>query len=455
MDYLTDPVLLSRLQFALTTAFHILFPPLTIGLGVFLVVVEGLWLRTRDVTYYRQFRFWSRIFAVNFAVGVVSGIPLEFQFGTNWGPFSATVGNFFGQVLGFEGTMAFMLESAFLYIMLFGWKKVGPKMHFFATIMVAFAASLSAFWILAANSWMQTPSGGHIENGLFVVDNYLAAIFSPDLPLAFSHMYLACLEVSLFVIGAVSGVYVLCGKHVAFFLKSFKLAVLAAIVVAPLQALVGDLNGQEIGRLQPAKVAAIESHWETNKPGEPAAWNMLAWPDPENERNLFEIPVPYGLSLLITHSLTGQVKGLKDFPKQDRPPIVIPFYSFRLMVGIGFAMVGVMLWTLWEWKKGRLAPEAAPGPKLLYLAWVAMAGGSYLAVILGWVTREVGRQPWLLYGLIRTGEGASKLPAGHVGLSLIGFAVAYTVLFLVFVYFMAKLLRHGPDLNAVPPEAHR
>jgi cytochrome d ubiquinol oxidase subunit I len=455
MDYLTDPVLLSRLQFALTTAFHILFPPLTIGLGVFLVVVEGLWLRTRDVTYYRQFRFWSRIFAVNFAVGVVSGIPLEFQFGTNWGPFSATVGNFFGQVLGFEGTMAFMLESAFLYIMLFGWKKVGPKMHFFATIMVAFAASLSAFWILAANSWMQTPSGGHIENGLFVVDNYLAAIFSPDLPLAFSHMYLACLEVSLFVIGAVSGVYVLRGKHVAFFLKSFKLAVLAAIVVAPLQALVGDLNGQEIGRLQPAKVAAIESHWETNKPGEPAAWNMLAWPDPENERNLFEIQVPYGLSLLITHSLTGQVKGLKDFPKQDRPPIVIPFYSFRLMVGVGFAMVGVMLWTLWEWKKGRLAPEAAPGSKLLYLAWAAMAGGSYLAVILGWVTREVGRQPWLLYGLIRTGDGASKLPAGHVGLSLIGFVVAYTVLFWVFVYFMAKLLRHGPDLNAVPPEAHR
>jgi cytochrome d ubiquinol oxidase subunit I len=315
--------------------------------------------------------------------------------------------------------------------MLFGWKKVGPKMHFFATIMVAFAASLSAFWILAANSWMQTPSGGHIENGLFVVDNYLAAIFSPDLPLAFSHMYLACLEVSLFVIGAGSGVYVLCGRHVAFFLKSFKLAALAAILVAPLQALVGDLNGQEIGRLQPAKVAAIESHWETNKPGEPAAWNMLAWPDPENERNLFEIPVPYGLSLLITHSLTGQVKGLKDFPRQDRPPIVIPFYSFRLMVGIGFAMVGVMLWTLWEWKKGRLAPAAGPGPKLLYLAWAAMAGGSYLAVILGWVTREVGRQPWLLYGLIRTGDGASKLPAGHVGLSLIGFAVAYTVLFLV------------------------
>ena len=204
MDFLTDPVFLSRLQFALTTAFHITFPTLTIGLGVYLVVVEWLWLRTGDLVYFRQFRFWSRLFAVNFAVGVVSGIPLEFQFGANWGPFSASVGNFFGQVLGFEGTMAFMLESAFLYIMLFGWKRVGPKMHFAATILVAFAASLSAFWILVANSWMQTPAGGHMANGLFVVDNYLAAIFSPDLPLAFSHMYIACLELTLFVIGAVS-----------------------------------------------------------------------------------------------------------------------------------------------------------------------------------------------------------------------------------------------------------
>jgi len=454
MDYLTDPVLLSRLQFALTTAFHIIFPPLTIGLAIFLVAVEWMWLRTKDVAYYRQFRFWSGLFAINFAVGVVSGIPLEFQFGTNWGPFSATVGNFFGQVLGFEGTMAFMLESAFLYIMLFGWKRVGPKMHFFATIMVAFAASLSAFWIMVANSWMQTPSGGHLAGGIFVVDNYWAAIFSPDLPFAFLHMVLACLELSVFVVGAVSGLYIFFGKNVAFFLKSFKLAVVAAIVVTPLQALIGDVNGQEIGRLQPAKVAAIESHWVTNKPGEPAAWNMLAWPDPEGERNLFQIPVPYGLSLLITHSLTGQVKGLKDFPKEDRPPIVLPFYTFRLMVGIGFAMVAVMLWTLWDWKRGRLAEQTAGGRKWLYPAWALMAGGAYLAVLTGWITREVGRQPWLAYGLIRLPDGVSPLPAGHVGLSLIGFAVAYTILSLVFIAFVAKWLRKGPNLEALPPAGH-
>jgi len=263
---------LSRLQFALTTAFHIIFPPLTIGLAIFLVAVEWMWLRTKDVAYYRQFRFWSGLFAINFAVGRglghSPGVPVRHQLGAVLGHGRQLL----RPVLGFEGTMAFMLESAFLYIMLFGWKRVGPKMHFFATIMVAFAASLSAFWIMVANSWMQTPSGGHLAGGIFVVDNYWAAIFSPDLPFAFLHMVLACLELSVFVVGAVSGLYIFFGKNVAFFLKSFKLAVVAAIVVTPLQALIGDVNGQEIGRLQPAKVAAIESHWVTNKPGEPAAW---------------------------------------------------------------------------------------------------------------------------------------------------------------------------------------
>jgi len=454
MDLFTDALFLSRLQFAFTTAFHITFPTLTIGLGLYLVFVEWLWLRTNDPAYYRQFRFWSGLFAVNFAVGVVSGIPLEFQFGANWGPFSAVTGNFFGQILGFEGAMAFMLESAFLYIMLFGWKRVSPRMHFFATLMVAFAASLSAFWILAANSWMQTPSGGHIENGIFVVDDYLAAVFSPDFPLAFAHMYVACLQVSLFVVGAVSGIHLFLGRHVDFFLKSFKFAAVAALVVPPVQAFIGDRNGQEIGRLQPAKVAAIESHWETNKPGEGAPWNMLAWPDPENERNSFEIQIPYGLSLLITHNPTGIVKGLKEFPREDRPPIVLPFYSFRLMVGIGFAMIGVAAWTLLEWRRGRLTPERAPGNRLLYLAWAAMAGGAYVAVLMGWITREVGRQPWLAYGLIRTRDGHSALAAGHVAFSLAGFVVAYAALSLAFVYFMGKLLKKGPDMAGLPPARH-
>ena len=456
MDYLTDALFLSRLQFAVTTAFHITFPTLTIGLGVFLVVLEGLWLKTGDLAYFRHFRFWSGLFAVNFAVGVVSGIPLEFQFGANWGPFSATVGNFFGQILGFEGTMAFMLESAFLYIMLFGWKRVGPRMHYFATIMVAFAASLSAFWILVANSWMQTPSGGHLAGGIFVVDDYLAAVFSPDLPLAFSHMYLACLAVTIFVVGAVSGVFLLNDRHTAFFLRSFKFAAVAALVVTPLQGFVGDLNGQEIGRLQPAKVAAIEAHWETNKPGEGAAWNMLAWPDAKDERNAFAVTIPYALSLLITHSPTGIVPGLKDFPKEDRPPILLPFYSFRLMVGVGGMMVAVMAWTLYWWRKGLVTPARARENRPLYLAWVALAGGAYLAVVMGWITREVGRQPWLAYGLIRRAEGHSaNLSAAHVGLSLVGFLVAYSLLTVAFLYCMGKLLRKGPNMDELPPAGHR
>lgn len=350
--------------------------------------------------------------------------------------------------------MAFMLEAAFFYLMLFGWKRVGPRMHFFSTIMVAFAASLSAFWILAANSWMQTPTGGHIENGIFVVDNYLAAIFSPDLPFAFLHMHLACLEVSLFVIGGVSGFSILCGKNVPFFLKSFKIAALAALILTPLQALVGDKNGQEIGQLQPAKVAAIEAHWDTNKPGTGAAWHLLAWPDPERERNSFEIRIPYMLSLLVTHNPTGIVPGLKDFPKDDRAPIVIPFYSFRFMLSIGFAMVGVALWTAWEWRRGGLRLENLPGRKWLFRAWVAMAGGGYLAVILGWITREVGRQPWMLYGLIRTKDGHSNLTAGQLWLSLTGFGIMYVLLGLTFLYFMAKLLKKGPDLNELPPAGH-
>ncbi len=454
MEYLNDPVFLSRLQFALTTAFHITFPTLSIGLGLYLVVVEWLWLKTNDLVYYRQFRFWSGPFAINFAVGIVTGIPLEFQFGTNWGPFSATIGNFFGHVLGFEGSMAFMLEAAFFYVMLFGWKRVGPKTHFFSTIMVAFAASLSAFWILAANSWMQTPTGGRIENGIFVVEDYMAAIFSPDLPFAFLHMHLACLEVSLFLVGAVSGYWIARGVNVPFYLKSFKIAAAAAILFAPLQAVIGDKNGQEIGYLQPAKVAAIEAHWDTNPPGTGASWNMIAWPDPENERNSFAIQIPYMLSLLLTHTPTGTVPGLKEFHKNDRAPIVIPFYSFRFMFLIGFAMVGVALWTAWEWRKGRLTEADAPGRVWLFRAWMAMALGGYLAVILGWITREVGRQPWMLYGLIRTADGHSNLTAGQLWISMAGFIVAYTILGFVFVYFMAKLFKKGPNLEELPPPGH-
>ncbi len=450
MDLLADHVFLSRLQFAMTTMFHITWPLASIGLSVFLVYLEIMWLRTKNLDYYRHFRFWTKLFLLNFAIGVVSGIPLEFEFGTNFGPFSRSVGNFFGQVLSFEGTTAFMLESAFLWIMAFGWKRVSPAMHFFSTLMVALGTSLSAFWIMAANSWMQSPSGGHMENGQFVVDSFLGALFSPDLPLGFSHMYLACLETTLFAVGAISAWYILKGRHVDFFLRSFKAAFLAAIVIAPLQAFIGDSSGIEIGKLQPAKVAAIESHWETNKPGESAAWNMIAWPDPENENNVFQIQIPYVLSLLITHRIDGIVPGLKDFPKEDRPPIVIPFYAFRLMVGIGFSMIGLMAWTVWTWRKGLLTPAKAKSQKTLLKAWIIMAPLAYAAVEMGWATREVGRQPWIAYGLIRTQEGASALAAGSVAFSIIALAIIYALLGAMFLFFIRRILVKGPDLTLMP-----
>ena len=451
LDVFGDHVLLSRLQFALTTTFHILWPILTIGLAAFLVILEALWLKTGDAGYYRQFRFWARLFGVGFAVGVVSGIPLEFQFGTNWGPFSMATGNFLGQALSIETSSAFMLESAFLSIMLFGWKRVPPKVHFAATILVFFAASLSAFWIMSANSWMQTPAGGSFVDGVFMLESYRAAVLNPDTLLSFGHMWLACLESSLFAVGGVSAWFILKNRNTEFFLRSFKICLVMAVAVTPLQAFMGDASGVHLGKVQPAKVAAIEAHWETNPSGTPAAWNMLAWPDPANERNSFELQIPYVLSLLITHTPTGTVPGLKDFPQQDRPPIVIPFYTFRVMVGIGFAMIGLMALTVLTWRRGLLTPGKAPGRKFLLGAWLAMAPLGFAATEMGWITREVGRQPWIVYGLLRTSEVASVLPAQAVLTSLSAFAALYTMLPLAALFFMGRILSKGPDLTATPP----
>ncbi|WP_217995078.1 cytochrome ubiquinol oxidase subunit I [Methylogaea oryzae] len=322
MDTLSDPVLLSRLQFAVTAIFHILWPLLTIGLSLFLVAMEVLWLKTRDEDYYRHVRFWSKLFLLNFTMGVVSGIPMEFEFGANWDRFSGFAGEFFGNALGFEGAMAFMLEAGFLGIMLFGWTRVTPAIHLFASAMVALGASLSAFWILVANSWMQTPAGGHVENGRFRVDSYADAIFNPDMPLAFAHMWGACLETSLFVIGGLSAWYIVRNRHPAFFLKSFKAALLAAVLVAPLQVILGDIKGREVYKTQPVKMAAIEAHWETNPPGQGASWNVLAWPDRQAEANVWAIRLPQVLSLLATTTWDGRVAGLKAFPAADRPPAI-------------------------------------------------------------------------------------------------------------------------------------
>ncbi|BEQ15968.1 cytochrome ubiquinol oxidase subunit I [Desulfoferula mesophila] len=451
MDLVFDATFLSRLQFALTTMFHILWPLLSIGLSIFLVVLEVLWMRSKNPVYYHHFRFWSLLFLLNFAVGVVSGIPLEFQFGANWERFSVATGGFFGSILGFEATMAFMLEAAFLYLMLFGWKRLPPKAHLFATCMVALGASLSAFWIMVANSWMQTPAGGYFADGKFVTTDYWRAIFNPDLPWGFSHMWVACLETSLFVIGGVSAYYLLRGRHQEFFLKSFKLALLAAVFIAPFQVWLGDGSGRAVAEYQPTKLGAIESTWETNPPGEGAPWHALAWPEPELQRNAWSIDIPYGLSLLITRSFTGQVKGLKEFPRQDQPPVIIPYFAFRVMLGAGFGLVLLMLWTLWAWRKGRLKLSRVAGQKWLLRAWLLAIPAAYAAVETGWIIREVGRQPWVIFGHLRTMNASSLLPASHVAATLAMYLLIYGALLGVFLFFAWRVIKKGPDLSLTPP----
>ncbi len=329
MSSLPDVIVLSRLQFAITTLFHILWPVLTIGLSLFLVVTERLWLRTGEVAWYHHSRFWSRLLMLNFGVGVVTGLPLEFEFGADWATFSTIAGGFFGNLLGFEGAMAFMLEAGFLGIMMFGWDKVPRSVHLLATAMVAAGASLSAFWILDANSWMQTPAGGHMEDGHFVLDSYLDAIFNPDVPWGVSHMWVACLETSLFVIGGISAWYILKRRQVAFFRRSFLLAATIAIVVTPVQIWLGDSSGKAVFADQPAKGAALEGHWNTNPPGTAAPWAIIAWPDKSAQRNDWAVEIPGLLSWLATGTSDGRVAGLRDFAPQDQPPLLpLLFYAF-------------------------------------------------------------------------------------------------------------------------------
>jgi cytochrome d ubiquinol oxidase subunit I len=447
MGALIDHVMLSRLQFAFTAMFHILWPVLTIGLSLYLVLMEALWLKTKEEIYYRQYRFWMKLFLLNLTVGVVTGIPMEFQFGTNWSAFSRTGGDIFGHLLGFEAAMAFMLEATFLGVMAFGWKRVPPGVHLFATCMVALGASLSAFWIMVANSWMQTPAGGMFHEGRFVLQSSLKAIFNPDTFWAFSHKWMACLEITVFVLGGISAWYLVKSRHVDFFLRTFKFALVAALFVTPLQIGLGDGSGREVAETQPTKLAGIEAHWQTNPAGVGASWNLLAWPDEEEQRNDWAIQIPYALSLITTHSFTGQVKGLGEFPREDQPPVALPFYAFRIMIAVGFGLFFLMLWTVWVWYRKGLTPERASGQKWLLYAWMAALPLSYLAMEAGWITREVGRQPWIIYGVLRTRDAASTLPAKAVGGSALLFAVVYLLLFALFLLFFRRILSKGPDLS--------
>ncbi|MEN9224445.1 MAG: cytochrome ubiquinol oxidase subunit I [Thermostichus sp. HHBFW_bins_43] len=454
MHFLGDTVALSRLQFALTAIFHMLWPVLTTGMAIYLIVIEALWLRTRNLDYYRHARFWSKLYVLNFGIGVASGLPMAFQFGLNWAPFSESVGDFFGTILGFEGTMAFMLEASFLGIMLFGWERVPPLIHFISTILVAFGANLSTFWILAANSWLQTPAGGAFVDGKFVVQDYFRAIANPFMVKSFLHMFLATLETSLFVIGGISAWYVLRQRHAAFFAKSFKVILVGLILIAPLQVFVGHLSAEQVYHYQPAKLAAMEAQWETIPAGERADWSLLAIPNDKAERNEWEVKVPGALGYLLElkPTLDTPVKGLKEWDPANRPHMIgLIYYSFRIMSSIGIFFAALMLVTVIQWLRGKLSEEAIIQQKWLMRNWILAAPLGYLAVETGWIVRCVGRQPWIVYGEMRTVDSVSHLPAGEVLFSLLGLTSMYVVFLGAALFFGGRILAKGPNLELDAP----
>ncbi|WP_144149117.1 cytochrome ubiquinol oxidase subunit I [Paraburkholderia sp. BCC1884] len=449
---LTNVLDLSRAQFAMTAIFHILWPILTISLSAFLVLVEALWLRTGNHAYYRQARFWGKLLVLNFAVGVVSGIPMEFQFGTNWAGFSRYSGQFFGNILGFEGAMAFMLEAGFIGVMMLGWGRVPRGVHLFATSMVALGSSISAFWIMVANSWMQTPAGVTVENGKIVVTDYAAAIFNPDMVWGVTHMWLAAIETGMFVIAGISAWNLFRRRNVEFFAHSFRIVLLILVFVAPIQIWLGDSSGGSVFRTQPAKGAAIEGHWVTNAPGTAASWSLLAWPNQKTQSNDWSLEVPGMLSMLATHTLHGEVKGLKDFAPADQPPMLpLLYYAFRVMAGIGFLFMVLALWSAYVFRKTRGNLEQLLAQRKLLLAWVLCIPLPYVAVEAGWIVREVGRQPWVVYGLLRTRDAVSTVAASSVTLSMAMFFAFYVVLLITFFVLARNWLRAGPDPSPTPP----
>ncbi len=428
---------LARIQFAFTVSFHIIFPAITIGLASFLAVLEGLWLKTRNKDYLALFHFWSKIFAVNFAMGVVSGLVMAYQFGTNWSFFSDFAGSITGPLLTYEVLTAFFLEAGFLGVMLFGWNKVGEKLHFFATCMVALGTLMSTFWILASNSWMQTPQGFEIVNNQVVPVDWLAVIFNPSFPYRLAHMGVAAFLASAFFIAASASWHLLKGNKTSAMKKMLSMSIWIILILAPIQALIGDMHGLNTLKHQPAKIAAIEGHWQNN-PGEATPLILFGIPDMDEEKTKYALQIPYLGSLILTHSLDKQVPALKEFPKDDRPNSLIVFWSFRIMVGLGMLMILVGVWGTWLRYKKKLYQSN------LFLRFTfLMAPSGLIAILAGWFTTEVGRQPWVVYGIQRTRDTVSAHGEMHMSISLLIFFIVYGSVFGIGYAYMLKLIRKG------------
>ncbi len=431
-----DPLLLARLQFAFTIGVHIIFPAFSIGSAAFVATLLVLWRRTGGDHYHRLARFWTKIFAVSFAMGVVSGIPLSYEFGTNWSRFSEVVGNVIGPLIGYEVLTAFFLEATFLGVMLFGWTRVPPWLHVLSAVLVAFGTMVSGFWILAANSWMHTPAGYEMRAGIAYPVSWLAVIFNPSFPFRFAHMMTAAYLTTSVAVLAVGARYLLAGAFDVEARTMMRMGAGMMIALAPLQLLLGDLHGLNTLEYQPVKVAAMEGHWENNGPADLV---LFAIPDERHEVNRAQIAVPRLGSLILTHDWNGRVPGLKDFARENRPRVTMVFFAFRLMVGIGLllialALTGAVLW----WRKQLFTAK-------WYLRFAGYAWPlGFIALLCGWVTTESGRQPYIAYGILRTRDALSPVSGATVAASLTGFVLVYGVVFSIGVYYIRKLIKRGP-----------
>jgi cytochrome d ubiquinol oxidase subunit I len=443
-----DALMLSRLQFAFTIAFHIIFPSFTIGLASFLAVLEGLWLATRNEAFKVLYLFWVKIFAISFGMGVVTGVVMSYEIGTNWSVYSAAAAPVIGPLLAFEVLAAFFLEASFLGVMLFGWRKVGPRLHFAATALVAFGTLVSAFWIISANSWMQHPTGYvRLASGALRATDWGQVIFSPTFPVRLAHMVLAAYLTTALVVGAASAWRLLRDPAEEESCLALKMAIGMFAIVAPLQLLAGDMSGKQALAFQPAKLAAIEAFWDT-KAGQ--AFHIVAWPDRAAEANRWELSIPRLGSLITAGSANAEVKGLKAFAPQDRPPVFIVFWAFRVMVGLGLAMIGLGLWGGFLCWRGGL-----PQARWFLRATLAMGPAGFVAVVAGWIVAEVGRQPWVIYGVLRTAEAVSPVSRGEVSASLVAFMAIYALIFSAGVLYILRLVAQGPKALAPAPAGPR
>ena len=429
---------LARMQFAFTVSFHIIFPSFSIGLASFLAVLNGLWLRTGEDTYLILFNYWKKIFAVAFGMGVVSGIVMSYQFGTNWSVFSDKAGPVVGPLMAYEVLSAFFLEAGFLGIMLFGRKRVGDRLHMFATAMVAFGTLMSATWILSVNSWMQTPAGYSIaENGQFVPENWWEIIFNPSFPYRLVHMVLAAFLTTALVVGAVGGLHLLRNSYDKEARRMFSMAMWMLALVTPLQILAGDAHGLNTLAHQPAKVMAMEGHYDSHPNGAPLI--LFGIVDAKNKKIDYAVQIPYASSLILKHHWNAPLDGLDTIPDDEEPPVTIVFYSIRVMVGLGFAMLGLGLWSLWARWRGSLFSN-----EWLHRTTIVMGPSGFIAVLAGWITTEVGRQPYTVYGLLRTSDSLAPVAAPAVATSLIAFIVVYFAVFGAGTFYLLRMMNKKP-----------